>query len=132
MDFKIEVPDSDNQRGAFRARIPGLKARIQETGASFDVKDMSATGIALLAGAESRLKEGASMTVDLLIASKPVLIGLKTKVIRRINEAVLACTFVSPDRRQEARLDKLVLEVQKRMIAQRKARQQAKPEEKPS
>lgn len=130
MDFKIEVPDGDNQRGAFRARIPGLKAKVRETGASFDVKDVSATGTALLATVESRLKEGATVTLDLLIADKPVLVGLKTQIVRRINEEVLACKFVSPDRRQEARLDKLVLEVQKRMIAQRKAKQQAKTEEK--
>lgn len=130
MDFKLEIPDGDNQRGAFRTRIPGLKAKLQETGVSFDVKDLSATGIALLATVESRLKEGATVTADLMIAGKPVLIGLKSKIVRRINQDILACQFVELDRRQEARLDKLVLEFQKRMIAQRKAKQQSKSEDK--
>jgi len=130
MDFKIDVPDGDNQRGAFRTRIPGLKAKVQESGASFNVKDLSATGAALLAGVESRLKEGLTVTLDLVIGDKPVLMGIRSKIVRRINKEVLACQFEALDRRQEARLDKLVLEVQKRLIAQRKARQQATTESK--
>lgn len=116
-DFNI---DSDTQRRAFRAQVPGLEVWVKELQHSFSIKDISATGFALLAPVFS-LSEKSSFSMDLLLNKKLYVADVPCTVIRKLENGIVGCDFGVLDRRQEARLDKLVLEVQKRMIAKKRA-----------
>lgn len=116
-DFNI---DSESQRRAFRAQVPGLNVWIKERQASYPIKDISATGFAVMAPVFP-LKEGESFTMDLLLNQKLYVADVPCIVVRKLDNGIVGCDFKTLDRRQEARLDKLVLEVQKQMIAKKRA-----------
>jgi hypothetical protein len=124
MDFDVRMPNDDDQlRKAFRTRVPGLFIRITDTGREYQVKDLSASGFAILE--ENRLfKEGQSFQFDLLLAKKLFLTQITGKVMRVLDNGIVGCNFAGLDRRQEMKLDKLVLEVQKRLIELRKAKKE--------
>ncbi|XPV74994.1 MAG: PilZ domain-containing protein [Desulfovibrio sp.] len=123
MDISIDVPDK-GQRGAFRCRIPGLLVRVRETGKVYHVEDISASGFAFKADIK-KFKEDADLTIDLFLSKKPIVAGVVTRVIRLIApKQLVGCSFDSITQKQEEKLDKLVLEVQKRMIAMRKTGQE--------
>lgn len=124
MDFTVRLPNEDEQlRKAFRTRVPGLTIREAQSGMEYQVKDLSSSGFAILD--ESRaFKEGRTIDFDLLLARKLFLQGVKGKVRRILDNGIVGCNFVELNQRQEAKLDKLVLEVQKRLIELRKARKE--------
>ncbi len=124
MDFDVRMPnDDDKLRKAFRTRVPGLFIRITDNGREYQVKDLSASGFAILE--ENRLfKEGQSFQFDLLLAKKLFLTQITGKVMRVLDNGIVGCNFAGLDRRQEMKLDKLVLEVQKRLIELRKAKKE--------
>ncbi|MFW5837485.1 MAG: PilZ domain-containing protein [Desulfovibrionaceae bacterium] len=120
MDFDIKTGDDDDRlRKAFRTQVPGLMVRIKDRKEPYQVKDVSAGGFAFLDESRS-FKEGAVLEVDLLLKTKLFLGGLKARVMRVLGNGIIGCNLEDLDPRQEARLDKLVLEVQKRLIAQRR------------
>ncbi len=120
MDFDIKTGDDDDRlRKAFRTQVPGLMVRIKDRKEPYQVKDVSAGGFAFLDESRS-FKEGAVLEVDLLLKTKLFLGGLKARVMRVLDNGITGCNLEDLDPRQEARLDKLVLEVQKRLIAQRR------------
>lgn len=117
MDISYE---SKNQaRGAFRASLPGLAVRIEGHSGLFKVKDFSVNGLAFWAGKDT-FKVDDEFLVDFVLGKKVLLSGLTAKIVRDIGKGLMGCVFVGLDKYQEARLDKLVLEVQKRMILLRK------------
>ncbi len=125
MDITFKAPDEKaGGRSTFRARVPGLGVRVQELGQAFAVTDLSAGGFALESDGKP-FSLGQKFTVELLIKDQVYVTGLLS-VVRRIIPAqlVVGFSFEPMDRRQEARLDKLVLEVQKRMIDMRKAKKE--------
>lgn len=123
-DFSFSLPGSGNQkRNAFRATIPGLEAYVQEREKFFPVKDFSATGMGLQAEPDDEFQHGEHFTFDLYLNKKLYLGGLEAKVMRIAQQNIVGCLFQAPSPRKEARLDKLVLEVQKRLIALRKAKE---------
>ncbi|WP_432737614.1 PilZ domain-containing protein [Maridesulfovibrio sp. FT414] len=112
--------DSKNQsRGAFRTSIPGLVIKISGHPAPLVVKDFSVGGLAFASGGR-RYNVGDQFKVDFVLGPKVLLAGLTIKVVRDIGEGLMGCIYVDLDKYQEERLDKLVLEVQKRMIMLRK------------
>lgn len=112
--------DSKNMaRGAFRTSIPGLVVKVSGHSAPFPVKDFSVNGLAFSAG-EVKFKVDDEFTVDFVLGKKVLLAGLTIKIVRDIGKGLMGCSYVDLDKYQEERLDKLVLEVQKRMIALRK------------
>lgn len=120
MDFEIQVPDDDEQlRKAFRTRVPGLTARFPSLKKVFEVKDLSATGFAIL-DPDKRFKEDQPLEVDLLIKKKLFLGEAKAVVMRVLENGIIGINFVDLDRQRQVKLDKLVLEVQKRLIELRK------------
>ena len=123
MDFSLNLPeDGQRQRRAFRTRVPGLEVRMVETGVKYPVRDISAAGMAVEApGAD--FTTGLEFQADLLLSGKLFLGGLTLRIMRLFDDAVYGCSFVNMDARQEARLDKLVLEVQKRLILLKKSAQ---------
>jgi len=119
LNFSINAPKG-GQRRAFRTKVPGLKAVVPAKNAEFEVGDLSATGLSLGTGT-GRLSEGEGLEMDLFLNNKLFLSGIKARVMRILGNGSAGCNFEAMDQRKEERLDKLVLEVQKRLIAMRKA-----------
>ncbi len=112
--------DSANKaRGAFRTSVPGLAIRIKGYLSSYSVKDFSVNGLAFVAGKDF-FAIGKQLHIDLLLGQKEILLGMTCEVVRHIGDGLMGCVFIDLDKYQEERLDKLVLEIQKRMIQLRK------------
>jgi hypothetical protein len=62
--------------------------------------------------------------VLLKIKDKVFLDELKVKAMRVLNNGLVGFNFQELDRRKQIKLDKLVLEVQKRLIAYKKAKRE--------
>lgn len=86
---------------------------------TFDVADLSAMGLAFMDSAKG-FTEGQVIEFDLLINKKVFLNKLTAKVMRVLDKGIIGCNFEGVDHRKEVKLDKLVLEVQKRLIAIKK------------
>lgn len=120
MSFEINVPSGDAQlRKAFRTKVPGLSVRFLGVNKSHDVKDLSATGFAVL-DQGGAFKEGQALEVDLLINKKLFLGAAKVEIMRVLDNGIVGINFTGLGRQEQAKLDKLVLEVQKRLIELRK------------
>ncbi|MDR3641377.1 MAG: PilZ domain-containing protein [Humidesulfovibrio sp.] len=126
MEFDIKLDGDDMLRQAFRTRVPGLDVRVitQNGPQDFSVRDISATGFAF-SDKPRAYSLGMIFSFDLLLNKRLFLGDLKGKVIRLLDQGVIGCNFEAMERRQEIKLDKLVLEVQKRLIELRKAKQAA-------
>lgn len=123
LSFSIAGDEQGAQRRAFRAKIPGLTVFIPALGETLEVMDVSAMGLAFQAKDMTTFKAGEQVEFDLLINKKVFIPKLHAKVMRVLENSLIGCNFESMERRQEVKLDKLVLEVQKRMIALRKKQQ---------
>jgi c-di-GMP-binding flagellar brake protein YcgR len=126
-DFDFVIPSDEygvTKRQAYRAPMPGLRAQIHD-GPRLRIYNMSISGAAYqISGQDARgyarlLKEGSIFVADLMGREKIIIAGVEHEVVR-MTEDLLGCQFVNLSPRQEAKLDKLVLEVQKRMISMRK------------
>lgn len=106
------------QRSAFRAMVRGLFAHIDNS-ALYEVHDISAYGCSLAMPLHAYAL-GHIMNLDLLAGKKVLLTGLQAKIVRLMPNDKVACSFVDITLQQEFTLDKLILEIQKRKIAQRK------------
>ncbi len=119
-DISFSVAGDDPQRRAFRAKVPGLKIVVPvKSSSAYDVMDLSAMGLAFKDDTRS-FKENTIITFDLYLNDKVFLAELTARVMRLLPNGLVGCNFEGNDHRKEARLDKLVLEVQKRLIALRK------------
>ncbi|GAB6176252.1 PilZ domain-containing protein [Desulfobaculum senezii] len=117
--FSLGNGDNGGQRRAFRTKIPGLEVVLRSTDRHFMVLDLSAMGLAFK-DSEKGFTEGEQLEFDLLLNKKLFLPEMKARVMRVLDNGIIGINFENNDYRKEARLDKLVLEVQKRMIALRK------------
>lgn len=124
MDFNIQLPDDEERlRKAFRTKVPGLTARFSELGVAFDVADLSATGFAVI-DKGGRFTEKSGYDLELLIKNKLFISGIKAMCIRVRDNGLVGLNFVELERQKQIKLDKLVLEVQKRLIALRKKKRE--------
>lgn len=120
MGFDIEISTGDDKlRKAFRTKVPGLTVRFPALSKVYEVKDLSATGYAVLEPAKT-FKEGQTLDAELLINKKLFLSGVASVIMRVLENGIVGINFVELDRKKQAKLDKLVLEVQKRLIELRK------------
>jgi len=117
--MKIFYDSKNRARGAFRTSIPGLAIKLEGRPASYAVKDFSVNGLAFTAG-NNGFKVDDQFKIDFILGGRVLLSGLVIKIVRDIGEGLMGCVFVDLDKYQEERLDKLVLEIQKRMILLRK------------
>ncbi len=118
-DIEIGTGDDDTLRKAFRTKVPGLNVRFSALKKVYEVKDLSASGFAILEP-EKVFKEGQTIEADLLIKKKLFLSGIKTEVMRVLDNGIIGINFIELERQKQAKLDKLVLEVQKRLIELKK------------
>ncbi len=114
-DFSLEE-DAQGARNAYRAMVQGIEARINNAKSTYEVVDISVSGCAIQLPASINLAEGASFNVQLEVRGRAILTALRAKIIRVTPSGVVACSFVNMNERQEYALDKLVLEIQKRLI----------------
>ncbi|MGE4265622.1 MAG: PilZ domain-containing protein [Desulfovibrio sp.] len=126
MDFEIKMDGDEKLRQAYRTRVPGLDVRVvtQAGPQDFPVSDISATGFAFTDNPRN-YSSGMEFSFDLLLGKRLFLGNLKAKVMRVLDKGIIGCNFMEMERRQEIKLDKLVLEVQKRLIELRKAKREA-------
>lgn len=121
VDFKL-LGEISGRRAAYRERVRGLAAHVEEDGSRYLVHDVSACGLALV-DREGRLRQGRTYRLSLAIGSKVLIADLPVTVVRQATpeRGLAGLSFGALGRRQEAWLDKLVLEIQKRRIDLRKA-----------
>lgn len=124
MDFDIDLQTSAQHRGAFRATIPGLSIRLP-SGETCTAKDLSVGGAGFVPPPSLHLHKDQVLMLDILVADHLYVQGLES-VVARVSPEAVACAFQNLTRTQEIRLDKLVLETQKRLIARRKAEEALK------
>lgn len=110
--------ESAIKRCGFRTKVPGLVALLHGPPASFSVNDISAGGLCVR-DPDGLLVLGSAVTLDLELVGKSFLRDARAKVSRH-QDGLAGLYFVELTRRQEERLDKLVLEVQKRAISKSK------------
>ncbi len=120
-EFDFVFPGDAHPRKAYRTPVPGLEARILPNNKFYKISDLSALGMGLVDSDLKRLQVGHLFECDLFLNKKLYIAGLKATIIRLKDEFV-GCQFDSMNPRQEAKLDKLVLEVQKRQIALQRAK----------
>ncbi len=118
-NFEFSIGGDESSRRAFRAEVPGLEGVIKEKQQGYPIKDISATGFAILAP-NSGMKQGENLHMDLMLSKRLYIGELPCQVVRVLDNGIVGFDFLALDRRQEARLDKLVLEVQKRIIAKKR------------
>jgi hypothetical protein len=124
MDFNIQLPDDEERlRKAFRTKVPGLTVRFPGLDLVHDVADLSATGFAVI-DKSGRFIEKESFEVELLIKNRLFISGAKAMCMRAHENGIVGLNFVDLDRQKQIKLDKLVLEVQKRLIALRKKKRE--------
>lgn len=120
MDFTIKTEgDEDRLRKAYRTKVPGFHAKVEETGKIYAVKDVSASGFAV-EDLSKQLKEGTTATITFYLNKKTFLASVGAEVVRVLDNGIVGFNFSGLDRRQAMKLDKLVLEIQKRLIELRK------------
>lgn len=118
LDFSL-VEEKSNKRKAFRAKVPGLEVWILERDAAFAVRDLSASGMAVLGldpGGKPVFSLGELFSADLVLNKRIYLPDVKAKVVRVEENGIAGMLFQDLPARLEARLDKLIVDVQKKSI----------------
>lgn len=118
-NFEFTLDGDESSRRAFRTQVPGLEAWIRERQQGYSVKDISAAGFALHITSGS-FSQGETVHMDLLLSKRLYIGELPCQVVRVLEDGIVGFEFLPLDIKQEARLDKLVLEVQKRSIAKKR------------
>ncbi len=120
-DFSIEyTPNS--RRSAFRITYPDLFVRFEPNGHLYPVRDISAAGVCFQPddndGFDIPSKEDI-FRIAIVKGNDQVLAWLKFKYVH-ISSSCIGGAFLDVDRRTEALLDKLILEIQKQRILKEK------------
>jgi len=110
--------ESAIKRKGFRTKVPGLMAMVHGHETPFPVHDISAGGLCMK-DADGLFALDSTVVLDLSLLGKPLLRDMNAKVSRHQSE-LAGLYFVELTQRQEERLDKLVLEVQKHAISKSK------------
>jgi hypothetical protein len=118
--YTFNWPDEGMPRKAYRISLPGLVVRIKEQKKFYVVKDISACGVAFSPNSgKGSFEIGQKLTIALIYRKRLIVRELLARVVRS-QETIVACEFIDLDHRQEYRLDKFVLEVQKILINKQK------------
>jgi len=128
------IYDSSNKRRSFRVYLGKnnwfkLKVSKYYYSTFFSVRDLSGTGVSFWIEKSIVFKEGDVFNLHFFVKDKP-LFKVKGKVVRVSKEHV-ACEFVEMNRQLQFQVDKLVLELQKQMIAKKKLEQRNAKQDEP-
>lgn len=127
MDLRISFQTMEKDRSAYRASIPGLGLRLV-SGEVCTAKDLSAGGTSFVPPEDRTFYQDQRLLLDILVAGRVYIQAVECVVVRATPN-ITACAFQALTRAQEIRLDKLVLETQKRLIARRKAEEEVRRED---
>lgn len=115
-DFSVEH-QRDERRGqrrrAVRVRLPGMAVWILERDTCFPLVDLNTLGLAFKDEAQS-FQPGQAVQVDVHVQGKVWVAGLEAQILGIRDGFLVACTFPNMTKFQELRMDKLILEIQKR------------------
>jgi hypothetical protein len=113
--------DAESKRGAYRVQFPGLAVRIPGHNRPYAVIDLSVTGLAYR-DEEQSFTLGQKILLDLYVKDKAWVEGLSARLVWITDNGLTACVFEDLTTSQERLLDKLTLEIQKRLIAYAKTK----------
>ncbi len=123
-DFTIEYTPS-SPRKTLRVTTTSLFARFDPKGPCYPLNDISASGISFtykdISPAPCEVNE--IRPLQILLANNKVLMQAKIKCLH-VFPKFIGAVFVDLDRHTEAKLDKLVLEIQKQQIAKKNRKKQ--------
>ena len=121
-EFEFILPGEElNKRQAYRIQISGLAVAVEGREGEYPVHDISAAGVAFLPPGNESFTVGEEHDTTLLLKGNTILSSISGKVARVLDNGIVGMVFTNLDVRREAKLDKLILEVQKRLISKRKA-----------
>lgn len=124
LDFSFESA-CRSDRKVYRAAVQGISAALEDPPLAVQVRDVSTFGVSFAAQTHA-FHVGQRVRVSLYIGNRLFLRSLDAHIVRLIENGYVACEFIDLSRRQEFAMDKLVLEVQKRLILlHRKAQQES-------
>jgi hypothetical protein len=122
-DFSIEyTPNS--RRSAFRVTYPNLFVRLEPNGHLFPIRDISALGVCFHPDGHDHdiPKQNKVIQIAIIQNNDKVLARPNFKCVH-ISPSCIGGAFIDLDRRTEALLDKLILEIQKQQILKKKSSQ---------
>lgn len=113
--------DSPEGRERYRAAVPGLVAKLSGFDGAFSLLDVSGNGMAIRMERTDQMRPGMEAVVEVMSLSQRKILRCSVQLVRINKEkGIVAFEFVHMSAFQEASLDKLVLEVQKRKINKEK------------
>ena len=119
-DFHYTGPENKN-RVTYRVSIQDALVHIEGHAAPYALSNISASGLAFYAP-DAGFNHGEELIADITGKKRGFLKGLKLEIVRvNRKEGIVACKMVDLDSDNEALIDKLVLEVQKRELARKRA-----------
>ena len=114
LDFKYHQ-DTLEEREAYRAAVPGLVCKISGFDGAFSLLDISVTGMSIRTEKVENMRTGGEAQAEIMTISQKSLLRCSVRLIRQDKENnVMAFTFINLTPMQEATLDKLLLEIQKK------------------
>ncbi len=114
-DFTLGI-DEEPQRHSYRAHVYGIEVRLDRGEESYNLMDISISGCAFRAP-ENVFDVGDQLCLRVEVKGRVILAGIEARVVRFLDNDIVACAFDALTQKQEYTLDKLVLEIQKRIIA---------------
>ncbi len=118
-DFSINDDDNIN-RHSYRAHVYGIEARINKESRCYNLADISVTGCAFRMN-NVPWSVGERLRIQLEVKGRAIISGIDARLVRITSNSIVACSFEKLTEKQEYALDKLVLEIQKRIIALNRA-----------
>lgn len=119
-DLSFSIDDAmPHQRTAYRAMVRGLLVSVDDGAERYTISDISACGCSIQ-NLPASFFEGRIIRLQLEARGVPLVSGVEAKIVRLKDDGSTACAFQSLQRQQELALDKLVLEIQKVLISQKK------------
>nr|WP_321257511.1 PilZ domain-containing protein [uncultured Pseudodesulfovibrio sp.] len=123
LGFSISLKSDDayaKKRNAIRISVDGLAVNIPRLKKTFEVSDISATGLGFKF-AKPRIKAGVKIKMDLILKGTNLATNVLCQV-RRHEKGNVGCVFVELDRAQDDAVHKIVLIGQKEQAARKAAR----------
>jgi c-di-GMP-binding flagellar brake protein YcgR len=129
-DFTIEyTPNS--RRSAFRVTYPNLFVRLEPNGHLYPVRDISASGVCFHPDGHDRDIPPKNKVLQItVVQGKDTILARPNFKCVHISSSCIGGAFIDLDRRTEALLDKLVLEIQKQQIIKKKDSQHSETKRK--
>ncbi len=120
LDFKY-TEEAPLGRENYRAFVPGLVCKISGYDGAFSLLDISVSGMGVRTEKVENMRNGAEAVAEILTISQKSLLRCSVRLIRQDRDnKIMAFEFINLTPLQEATLDKLMLEIQKKEADRKK------------